>query len=296
VHDRLSVAFVTGEHDVNRKENEASLAPMFADLGIHSKLWVVPRMGHDLPPADVHSEVYAWLADDLKRRREDAKAHPGLAVAADEAPTPDTVASRWVEEAEAELKKAGHVWRGVALLRSVVERWPNTDAGDKGRRLLRDVVNDDAKARAIVEEGGKDERDFLTAQAKALERLDDVRGALQAWRLLAKGHPETPEGKKAAEEAKRLSEALAATPYLGIVFDRDSLLVTEVVRRGPADKAGLVARDIVLTLGGVKVTTQQELRQALGKHKPGDKLDIEVKRAGKVTTLSAEVGSPPIEE
>jgi len=72
--------------------------------------------------------------------------------------------------------------------------------------------------------------------------------------------------------------------------------VTEVVRRGPADKAGLVARDIVLTLGGVKVTTQQELRQALGKHKPGDKLDIEVKRAGKVTTLSAEVGSPPIEE
>jgi len=147
VHDRLSVAFVTGEHDVNRKENEASLAPMFADLGIHSKLWVVPRMGHDLPPADVHSEVYAWLADDLKRRREDAKAHPGLAVAADEAPTPDTVASRWVEEAEAELKKAGHVWRGVALLRSVVERWPNTDAGDKGRRLLRDVVNDDAKAR-----------------------------------------------------------------------------------------------------------------------------------------------------
>ncbi len=296
VHDRLSVAFVTGENDFNRKENEVYMAPLFAELGIRSKLWVVPKMGHGVPPANVLGEVYAWLADDLKRRREDAKAHPGLAVTADEAPTPDRAATRQVEEGQAELKKAGRAWYGVALLRGVVERWPNTDAGDRARQLLKDVVKNEARARAVEEEGGKDERALLTAQAKALERFGDNRGALRAWRLLAKAQPNTPQGKKAAEEAKRLAAALAATPYLGVGFAPNGLLVTEVAPRGPADKAGLMAGDRLLKLGGVPVKTQDQLRQALAKHKPGDALDLEVERGGKVTQLSAVLGSPPAEE
>lgn len=296
VRDRLSVAFVTGETDFNRKENEVYMAPMFADLGVRSKLWVAPKVGHAMPPAGVLSEVYAWLADDLKRRRDDAKARPGLAASPGEVPTPDKVAARQVEEAEADLKKTSRTWRGVALLRGVVERWPDTDAGDKARKLLDDVVKDEAKARAILDEGGKDERELLIAQAKALERFGDGRRALKAWEMLAKGHPETPEGKKATEEAKRLSAALAATPYLGIGFAPNSLLVTEVARRGPADKAGLKAGDKLLKLGGVKVTTQEQVRQALDKHKPGDKIDLEVDRGGKMTTLSAEVGAPPTDD
>jgi hypothetical protein len=296
VHDRLSAAFVTGETDFNRKENEAFMAPLFADLGIRSKLWVVPKMGHAMPPSDVLSEVYNWLADDLKRRRDDAKAHPGLALPPDEVPTPEKAAARYVEEAEAELKRASRAWRGVALLRAVVERWPNTDAGDKARQLLKDALKDEATARAIQEQGGKDERDYLTAQAKALEHSGDSRRAMQAWQALAKGQPDTPEGKKAADEVKRLREAVTATPYLGVGFGPNGLLVTEVVRRGPADKAGLTAGDRILKLGGVKVATQEQLRAALGKHKPGDKLDLEVERGGKVLMLSAEVGSPPVEE
>ncbi len=74
VCERLSVAFVTGEADFNRRENEAVMAPLFQELGVRSKLWVVPRLGHDLPPAGVLAEVYAWLAADLRRRREDTSA------------------------------------------------------------------------------------------------------------------------------------------------------------------------------------------------------------------------------
>jgi predicted esterase len=296
VKDRLSVAFITGESDFNRKENEAYMAPMFADLGIRSKLWVVPKMGHAMPPSDLLSEVYAWLAADLKHRREDAKAHPGLAVPPGETPAPEKAAAGQVEEAVADLKKDGRTWRGVSLLRAAVERWPNTDAGDKARQLLKDVVKDEAKARAIEQEGGKDESEYLTAQAKALERFGDARRAAQAWQALAKGQPDTPEGKKAAEEVKRLREAVAATPYLGIGFGPNGLLVTEVARRGPADKAGLTPGDRLLKVGGAKVTTQEQVRQALAKHKPGDKLDLEIERGGKSVTLSAEVGSPPVEE
>jgi hypothetical protein len=296
VHDRLSVAFVTGENDFNRKESEVLMAPLFAELGIRSKLWVVPKMSHALPPGDVLASVYAWLADGLKQRREDAKAHPGLAVPAGDMLTPEKVAARQVQEAEAELKTAGRAWRGVALLRGVVERWPDTDPGDEARRLLKDVARDEAKARAISEEGGKDESDLLTAQAKALERFGDGRGALKAWDLLAKAQPDTPPGKKAAEEAGRLRATLAATPYLGVGFAPNGVLVTDVERRGPADKAGLKAGDRLLKLGGVKVTTEEQVRKALAKHKPGDKIDVEVERGGKPTVLSVEVGAMSGEE
>jgi predicted esterase len=293
LHDRLSVAFVTGESDFNRKESEVYMAPLFADLGIRSKLWVVPKMGHAIPPADVLSEVYAWLAEDLPRRREDAKLYPGLALPPGEVLTPDKVAARQVDEAEAELNKAGRTWRGVAVLRGVLERWPDTDAGDRSRKRLDDVLKDPAKARAVRDEGGKDERELLTAQAKALERFGDVRRALQAWELLAREQPDAPEGKKAVEEAARLRAALAATPYLGVGFAPNSLLVTEVVRRGPADRAGLMAGDKLLKLSGAPVATPEQVRQALDRHKPGDTLDIEVERGGKVVTLSVAIGSPP---
>jgi hypothetical protein len=295
-HDRLSVAFVTGESDFNRKECEVLMAPMFSELGIRSKLWLVPKLGHALPPGEVLADVYAWLADGLKRRREDAKAHPGLTVAAREMLTPEKVAVRHVDEAEKELKTAGQVWRGVALLRGVVTRWPETDAGDRARRLLKEVALDATKARAIQEEGGKDESDYLTAQAGALERFGDGRAALKAWESLALAQPETRAGQRAAEEASRLRAALAATPYLGIGYAPNSLMVTEVERRGPADKAGLKAGDRLLKLGGVKVATEDQLRKALVKHKPGDKVDIEVDRGGKVMALSIEVGAMPVDK
>ncbi len=296
LHDRLSVAFVTGESDFNRKETEVYMAPLLADLGIRTKLWVVPKVGHGLPPDPVLAEVYAWLADDLKRRREDARAHPGLALAAGDALTPEKVAARHVDEAEADLKKPGRTWRGVALLRAVRERWPDTSAGDRARKLLEEIVTDETRARAILDEGGRDERELLSATARALERFGDFSGAMKAWNLLAKGQPDTPAGQKAALEAKRLRTALAASPYLGIGFAPNSVLVTEVARRGPADKAGLMPGDKLLKVGGARVASPDQVRQALGKHKPGDQLDLEIERGGKVVTLTAEVGSIPVKE
>src|ERR1051325_1296924 len=85
--ERLSVAFVTGEKDFNRKENEEYMYPWLQEVGIRSKLWVVPNMGHAIPPASVVAEVHAWLAEDLKRRHDDAKARPKLAVKPDDTPS-----------------------------------------------------------------------------------------------------------------------------------------------------------------------------------------------------------------
>jgi hypothetical protein len=296
IQDRLSIALVTGENDFNRKETEAFLAPVCQELAIRSKLWVVPKLGHEVPSPDVLAEVAAWLADDLERRQRDRKARPGLAAAEDSVPIPEQQAARQVETAEAELKTPGRLWRGAALLRGVIERWSNTTPADRARELLRQLESDPERARTLAEEGGQDERQTLAAHAAGFDRLGDLRRARQAWQLLARNHPSTAEGQKAEAEARRLAGVLAATPYLGVAFADGGLLVAAVVARGPADLAGLRAGDRLASFGGKKLAAPQELRQALAGHKPGDRVEIEVQRGGKAVTMTVTVGSLLAEE
>jgi pimeloyl-ACP methyl ester carboxylesterase len=290
VRDRLSVAFVTGATDFNRRENEEFMAPLFADLGIRSKLWVVPKLGHAVPgPAEL-KEVHAWLADDLERRRADAKAYPGLA-ASDDALTDLRRATRLLETAEAELKQPERTYRGVALLQGIVARWGKTEPGDKARQRLREVQEDARLLKLLGEQGGAEEQRTLTAQARALERYGERQAALGAWEMLAKDQAGTPEGEKAAAEAKRVRAALAKAPALGVSFEGETTTVKALVSRGPAEKAGLKPGDKVLRLGDDKTATLSELRKALEAHKPGDKVALEVERDGKMVALTVEVGS-----
>ena len=202
--DRLSVAFVTGATDFNRKENEVYMEPYLRELGVRTRLWVVPGMGHAVPGPDVLAAVHAWLEEDLPRRRASARARPGLGVTADETPAAAQQAAGLLETAEAELKQPDRVWRGVALLQGVRARWPGK-AGDRAARRLREIQADNKLLERIEEQGGADERRSLLAQAKGLERFGQKAKALEAWRLLLKLHPDTPEGRQAAEAVRRLS-------------------------------------------------------------------------------------------
>src|SRR5262245_52956963 len=83
--DRVSVAFVTGEQDFNRRENEVWIAPFFKELDVRSQLWIAPGVGHDIPGPALMDDVVAWLSADVKRRREDARDRPHLNFKADEA-------------------------------------------------------------------------------------------------------------------------------------------------------------------------------------------------------------------
>ena len=184
VHDRLSVAFVTGEDDFNRKENEVYLYPQFQELGIRAKLWVVPKSGDTMPEPAVLSEVYQWLAADVKRRCADVAAQPLLSVTAQETPTAAQQAERFVEAARANLKKADRTWQGVALLQGVQARWPKTAAATKAGQTLKEVLKNDQLLQRIEEQGGADERRFLLSQAKALQRFGKRDLALRTWQQL----------------------------------------------------------------------------------------------------------------
>lgn len=202
VRERQSVAFITGETDFNRKENEVYLHPQFEELGIRTKLWVVPKLAHGIPAPAVLGEVYRWLADDVKRRQADATAYPQLNVAPAEAPSAAQQAERLLEAAQVDLKQAGRAWQGVALLQGVRSRWPAAAA--QAKQALEKVSDDITLLKRINEQGGADERRFLAAQAKALQRFGKLDLALRTWEQLQERQPDSVEGRLAAAEIKKL--------------------------------------------------------------------------------------------
>ena len=204
MQDRLSVAFVTGEKDFNRKENEEYMYPWFQEIGVRSKLWVVPKMGHAIPSGEVMTDVHAWVAADLKRRRDDAKAKPKLAVAADDTPSAAEQAQRFVDGGVDQIREPARTWRGVALLQGVTQRWGNSDAGKEAKLLLKEVLNNEKLVERISDQGGEDEIKSVSAQAKALERFGQTALAIEAWGILSKNYEGSPIAAKANENIKRL--------------------------------------------------------------------------------------------
>jgi hypothetical protein len=204
IADRLAVAQVTGETDFNRKEHEDYMVPWWQEVGVTTKLWVVPKLGHAIPGGDTMAEVYQWLEAQLPMRQADAKANPKLAAAPGD--TADQQAQRLLDAADEALGKPERVWRGVVLLQGISERWPQSAAAKGAKQRIQALLKDEAQLKLVEEQGGAEERKHLAAQAKALERFGQTDAAIRAWELLAKLHPNTPEGKQAAKEAARLKK------------------------------------------------------------------------------------------
>jgi S1-C subfamily serine protease len=64
------------------------------------------------------------------------------------------------------------------------------------------------------------------------------------------------------------------------------VLLTGVVPGSPAEKAGITGGDVVLRLGAKKILNLQDMQYALTDHRPGDVVEVEYARAGKVTVVT----------
>jgi serine protease Do len=78
------------------------------------------------------------------------------------------------------------------------------------------------------------------------------------------------------EEIKKLESELKVK-----YKDGDGLLVTDVLEGGAAIAAGIKKGDIISKLNGVTIKTAPELQEQISRYKPGDKIAVVVKRAGK---------------
>jgi predicted esterase len=285
--DRLSVALVCGSAERARRQQEKYHLPLLRELGIRSRLWVVPDSGHVLPPAEVLAEVQKWLEEDLKRRRADRKEWVGR----EEAPARRVEAARALAQAQKELHQPDWLHRGAEQLEWIVARWPRTEAGEKAAELLADLRGDPRRGKELARQAAASRRALLTAQARALEGAGHQDEAQLVWKEVVR-LAEGEERKKAEQEVKRLSALVARMPYLGVSFAGDTTTVQDVTPGGPAYRAGLRAGDRVEQVGKVKVATPADVREQLRGRKPGDMLEVTLRRKDRPMSLMVKVGSP----
>jgi len=72
--------------------------------------------------------------------------------------------------------------------------------------------------------------------------------------------------------------------------------VSQVVKGGPAEKAGLRLGDIVLALNGKPIDGPVELRRALGVIKPGSPIVLQINRRGKPLEIKATLAEMPAQQ
>ncbi len=64
------------------------------------------------------------------------------------------------------------------------------------------------------------------------------------------------------------------------------VVVANLVRNGPADRAGIRIKDVILEIDGRTVNNTSQLLEVVASHKPGDELEVTVHRNGKQEKLT----------
>lgn len=106
-----------------------------------------------------------------------------------------------------------------------------------------------------------------------------------------------PETAAACAEA--MKEQFSKRGWVGINMDYDkethATVISNVVARSPAEKAGFENGDILRGLNGVDYTEENEklLKEQYGSFKPGSTANFKVERAGKMLDLEVELESIP---
>ncbi|CAA9480351.1 MAG: Serine protease precursor MucD/AlgY associated with sigma factor RpoE [uncultured Rubrobacteraceae bacterium] len=104
-----------------------------------------------------------------------------------------------------------------------------------------------------------------------------------------------------------IEDGEATQPYLGVNLEEitpedaeqfgipveGGVLVSEVVRGGPADEAGMEQGDVITAAGDAEVATYGDLLGALRDYRPGDNISLAVVRDGEERRFEIELGERP---
>lgn len=77
---------------------------------------------------------------------------------------------------------------------------------------------------------------------------------------------------------------------LGLKKQQFGMLVMQVEKDGPADKAGIQSGDVLLKIGKQKLSRSHDLTVTVGSAKPGDKLSVTIMRDGKTLEKTIVIG------
>ena len=101
------------------------------------------------------------------------------------------------------------------------------------------------------------------------------------------------QGKQPAYLGVFTTDAGSTTAQqLGVDADTGAV-ITRISGDSPASRAGLESGDVIVELGGIKVSSSADLGNAVRRHKPGEEVDVVIIREGERRTIRATVAERP---
>jgi Lon-like protease len=164
-------------------------------------------------------------------------------------------------------------------------------------------------------QGGKDPQGpgaiyydaVVLRRAKLFERLfpwiHDGATLVPADRINPPGVSDSQRRREDLREMARSQDIAGAVAlrYLGykVTLKPIGVLISDVVPNGPAAKAGLQPTDVITGVDGKEAATTAQLRSLIGRHKPGDEVELTVRtgqglRKVRSGTISGPGGRPLI--
>jgi len=83
--------------------------------------------------------------------------------------------------------------------------------------------------------------------------------------------------------------------HFGLPAERQGVLVGDVMKESPAESAKILRGDILLDLGGEKIASVSDYREALAEYMPGDRVRLSLFRKGKEIALEARLDAFPLD-
>jgi hypothetical protein len=218
--DRLSAALVTGQTDFNRGEVEKWRGPMWKEIGIRTRVWVVPNMGHTNPPSATILEAIKWLEEGKVKRAALAKKYPATRASTTGTPSRAKAAKALFDEGNEKLKSTASQFAGLMLLKGTMERWPDLEVADAAKKTLLEF--EDKKAKPWEADDVAEQRRYLVAEARWLSnyvlngippksqyakyRPDFAKGAIERWEKVIADAPDSAAGKEGKKQVPELEK------------------------------------------------------------------------------------------
>lgn len=238
--------------------------------------------------------------------------------------------SPWAEAQEVKIvertsEKNAKGWLGVAVRDVTKSAAEKNKLKNRDGALIQDVVKESPADSAgfkeddiIVEFGGRtiyDSDDLVKAVGRAESgskvSATVVRDGQKKTLQVTVGTPPKPKKSiSAAASPMRIFSTFMGTRTLGMklielneqlaefleVPGKEGVLVEEVRKESPAEKAGFKAGDVIVRFGTKSVDEIRDVRRALEFYDENEKVDVEVIRKGQKKTLTVTVPEDSAEE
>ena len=167
-----------------------------------------------------------------------------------------------------------------SIIADVIQTDAAINPGNSGGPLLDEEGRVIGVNTQIITQSGGSEGVGLAVPSNTVKKVVD--------QIIATGRAELPF---LGVGGAGLTDALAT--QAGLSTDLSGLLVQSVTDGSGADRAGLREGDVIISLGGVDVSSQADLSSAIVAHDVGDTVGVTIVRDGGRRTIEATLGARP---